>query len=358
MSNSSFYFSLRIMFFLFLLMCFQSFFYFDSDYYFSIGSPHLNTPDHIFYAGLVSDFDLDPAISSLNNYIVVSIYSFFNYFGASDLVVVSCFVNLFFLVCAYARVELLSYSVTRRFLSPLFFVAVLTVLPFSVLINKDSFAVLFYVVLVSFLFSYRKFDLVLLLLLMPIRIQFFMVFVFSLFILCGVRSGVKFRVVFLYFLGGAVALYIERAELLFSHGGYAEGGVSYFISMLNNNYYIGSFIFNILKPFQYVYDLYRGAVYDPSFIGGAVYFFRIYLFFMICLFFVCFFRAVFFPWSFFSNRDDGVVAVAVVVCSFFLVYMISPIVNYRYLINIAPIVVLLFFYSRNNYNVRDFKFAR
>ncbi|PWE47448.1 hypothetical protein [Pseudomonas prosekii] len=344
-NNSSLRFLSRLLAFFCILAFFQVVFYINFDYYFVSNGSYLNIPDHIFYEGVVTGFGLAPDISSLNNYVVSFIYSIFYILGMSDLVLVSLVLNIIILSYAYSRTELLCFHVTQRFLPLLYWMGLLSVLQFSILINKDSFGVLFYVLLVSYLMLRRKTDLLLLLILCPVRLQFFLVLSFSIFLVGGINSRkgrlkVIAKVAFLYCLCSVIALYLESNESLLAHSYYSEGGVAYWISTLNSQYYIGSFLLNVLKPIQYVYDLFRSAIIDDSLLGWGVYFSRLYLVFVILILSVRFCSAVYLPWRFFERREKFFVSI--VVCSFFLVYSISPIVDYRYLINIAPVLMLFF----------------
>ncbi|WP_413794629.1 MULTISPECIES: hypothetical protein [unclassified Pseudomonas] len=299
----------------------------------------------MFYERVVTGFSLIPDITSINNYVISFIYSLFFWLGFSDLVLVSLFVNVIVISIAYARSELLCFQVTKRFLPLLYWLGLLSALQFSILINKDSFGVLFYVVLVSFLMFRKRIDLCLLLILCPIRLQFLLVFVFSVFIASSINSqDRKIRVIakvgVLYVLCSIVAMYLESNEALLAHSRYAEGGVAQWISNLNNQFYIGSLLLNVLKPIQYVYDLFRSASVDHSVLGWGVYFSRLYLFFLIMIFSLYFFIAVYLPWVVIRKREMFIASV--VICSFFLVYSISPVVNYRYLLNISPVLILFF----------------
>lgn len=342
--NSRFFVSRFLCFFVILIL-FQAIFYSGFDYYFQVENRFLNVPDHLFYEGVITGFNLVPDITSINNYVVSFIYSLFFEVGFSDLILVSLFVNVIVISVAYARSELLCFQVTKRFLPLLYWLGLLSALQFSILINKDSFGVLFYVVLVSFLMFRKKTDLCLLLILCPIRLQFLLVFVFSVFIVSSINSRdrkikVIAKVGFLYFLCSIVAMYLESNEALLAHSHYAEGGVAQWISNLNKQFYIGSLLLNVLKPVQYVYDLFRSASVDYSVLGWGVYFSRLYLFFLIVVLSAYFFIAVYLPWIVIRKRE--VFIASVVICSFFLVYSISPVVNYRYLLNISPVLILFF----------------
>jgi len=344
-NNNSLRFAARLVCFFCVLAFFQAVFYVNFEYYFTPDSNYLNIPDHMFYEGVVTGFGLTPDISSLNNYVVSFIYSVFFQLGMSDLVLVSLALNLIILSYAYCRTELLCFRVTQKFLPIFYWLGLFSVLQFSILINKDSFGVLFYVSLVSYLMLRRKKDLFLVLLLCPIRLQFFLVFAFSIFLTGGAgarvgRAKLIFKIMFLYILCSAVAFYLESNESLLAHSYYSEGGVAYWISTLNSQYYIGSFLLNVLKPVQYVYDLYRSAIIDYSVLGWGVYFARLYLVFVIAILWFRFCSAVYLPWRF-SGRAEKLSS-SLVICSFFLVYSISPIVDYRYLINIAPVLMLFF----------------
>lgn len=345
MNNNSLFFLARVFIFFCILAFFQAVFYFDFYYYFTPDSSYLNIPDHMFYAGVVTGFDLVPDVSSLNNYIVSFIYSVFFNLGVSDLVSASFFLNISILTYAYWRTEMLCFDVTKRFLPVFYWLGLLAILQFSILINKDSFGVLFYVVLLSFLVLRKKSDLFLLLLLCPIRMQFFLVLAFSLFLVGALnahksKSKIGLKVFFLYFICSVVALYLESSEALLPHSYYSEGGVASWISLLNNQYYIGSFLLNVLKPIQYVYDLYRSANLDDSLLGWGVYLSRLYLVFVIVVLGYRFCSAVYLPWTFLKKGEQFFASV--VICSFFLIYSISPIVDYRYLINISPVLMLFF----------------
>lgn len=337
---------IRIMLFSFSLIFFQGVIYGNLNYYLSDGGFYLNVPDHVFYSGLIGFSDIELSASSLNNFVIVYLYSFVSSFFNIDIIFASALINLSVLVFAYARIEKLCFLITGNFLPFVYCLGFFLVLPFSVLINKDSFGVLFYILLVSFLIYRGGVDFFLLLLLFPLRLQFPLVFLFALLIFT-VRFGklekrycVVIMVLCLYFFGSGISLYAEYTQIFFLKSGYAEGGVAYWASFFNSNYYIGSFIFNLLKPLQYVYDLYRGAVFDYQLISAFIYFIKIYVFIVFCSSSVIFFRSVYSPWFFLSSRES--LAVSSVICSFFLVYIISPIVDFRYFMNIAPVFMLLF----------------
>ncbi len=152
------------------------------------------------------------------------------------------------------------------------------------------------------------------------------------------------KLLFLYVFCSTAALYLERSGALLSHESYAEGGVSYWISRLNSDYFIGSYLLNFLKPIQYVYDLYRGAVFDFSLVGVVVFYSRLIFFFLVLFYGFYFFRLVYAPWSY--NRHKDLFYISALVSSFFLVYMISPVVHYRYFIGIAPVIIFFLFLRR------------
>ncbi|MCD5978827.1 hypothetical protein [Pseudomonas quasicaspiana] len=344
-NNHSLLFVSRVFLFFCCVSFFQLTFYFDQDYYIRVGGAYLNVPDHRFYTGVVKWSCLVPGFTSLNNHVVTYIYSVFFSLGVSDLVLASIFLNVVVIGLAYSRIELLCFNANGRFIPLLYWLGLFCVFQFSILINKDSFAVLFYVTLVSFLILRKKTDFFLLLLLSPIRMQFAMVMFFAFFLAFWlpaqkIKIHIFARVFFLYCLCSMVALYFELNATLLAHKFYAKGGVAYLISSLNSQYYAGSFLLNVIKPVQYVYDLFRSAAYDGSVLGLVVYFSRLYLVFIIGLMGVSFFRGIYLPWTYIKAKEKY--SAAIVISSFFLVYSISPIVDFRYLINIAPALIVFF----------------
>ncbi|QUE77612.1 hypothetical protein [Stutzerimonas stutzeri] len=338
-------FALRVMCFALSVIIFQAVFLIDLNYYYSLGSSYINIPDHEYYVGVVAGGELLKSLSSLNNYSISVFYYYAHKVFGVDLVLISLVVNFVVLIVAYAKIERMYFSILGRFLPLIYCFALTAVLQFSVLINKDSFSVLFYVVLLSFLLTRAKFDIFLILILAPMRIQYVVILVLLCF-LSGVskesRLKVLLRVILLYFICSTVSLFLERHGILLSHDNYADGGVSRWISILNANYFIGSYVLNWIKPVQYIYDLYRGAHFDWSVIGAWVYLSRLTLFFSIILFGYSFFKLVYMPWTY--RRDRVSYSLSILISAFFLVYMISPVVHYRYFLGIAPVVLFSLFY--------------
>lgn len=341
-------FALRILVCATVIFAFQMSFFVGYEYYYNLGRSHINFPDHEFYIDVIGGEGLSNGLSSANNYSISAFYLILHDIFGLDLLLSSMLVNFLVMIFAYARLELICFHSSGRFLPIVCCLAIAVALQFAVLINKDSFSLLFYILLVSFLIARRSFDLFWILILMPMRIQFLMVFLCVLFLTAGSDGRASLRIfvrlLFLYVFCSTIALYLERSGSLLSHENYAEGGVSYWISKLNSDYFIGSYLLNFLKPIQYVYDLYRGAAFDFSLVGGVVFSSRLIFFFLILFYGFCFLRLVYAPWSYSRNKD--LFCIAALVSSFFLVYMISPVVHYRYLIGIGPVIILFFFLRR------------
>lgn len=347
-------FALRVLVCAAIIFTFQMSFFVGYEYYYGLGRSHINFPDHEFYVDVIGGEGLSIGLSSANNYSISAFYLIFRDVLGLDLLLSSMLVNFLVMIFAYARLEFICFYSSGRFLPIICCLSISVALQFAVLINKDSFSLLFYILLVSFLIARRGFDLFWILILIPMRIQFLMVFLCVLFLTAGGDDRASLRVfvkiLFLYIFCSTIALYLERSGSLLSHENYAEGGVSYWISKLNSDYFIGSYLLNFLKPIQYVYDLYRGAVFDFSLVGGVVFSSRLIFFFLILFYGLYFLRLVYAPWSYSRHKD--IFCVAALVSSFFLVYMISPVIHYRYLIGISPVIVLFFFLRREK--VRNF----
>jgi hypothetical protein len=346
--NSAEKFALRILVCAVVIFSFQIIFFLGYEYYFELGRSYINFPDHEFYVNVVGGEGLSANLTSVNNYPISAFYLTLHDIFGLDLIFSSMVVNFLVMIFSYARLEFICFYSSGRFLPIIGCLSIAVALQFSVLINKDSFSLLFYIILVSFLIARRGSDLFWVLVLMPMRVQFLMIFLCVLFLTAGVSGKASMRVfirlLFLYVFCSTIALYLERYGSLLSHENYAEGGVSYWISKLNSDYFIGSYLLNFLKPIQYVYDLYRGAVFDFSLVGIVVFSSRLIFFFLIIFNGIYFLRIVYAPWTYSQHKD--LFFVSALVCSFFLVYMISPVVHYRYLIGISPIIILFFFLRR------------
>lgn len=332
----------RSMIFGFCVLLFQGLFTLNSAYYFLEGGSYLNIPDHKFYVALLSGEGLEVTLSSINNFVIAFLYESIGLIFPFDYVGQSLFVNMLVLGFAFYTADTIVRKVTGKYLSPIYCIALGSVFQFSVLINKDSFAVLYYLLLVYYFLTGSKRVLVLLLVLCPIRIQLGLVFAFSTFLVfCAKRNKYAFvaGVLLLYSVGAAIATYLESSEVLLDHAGYAEGGVAALISDLNKRYYLGNFLLNVVKPLQYVYDLWRSAIFDGSILGSLIWFFKCVTLFLLGCNAYPIMTAMYMPWRF--NFAWAQVATATVVCAFFLVYLISPIVDYRYLMTIIPVMIVL-----------------
>ncbi|WP_166268187.1 hypothetical protein [Marinobacter caseinilyticus] len=343
--------STRVLIFSALIIGFQVVFSFE----YSLGlltNKFINIPDHEFYYTNISSSNLIGAFSSFNNFVIVKIYGFF-YAHGFNVELISFFINACVLIFSYWLLEFIIYFKTGRFFQPQYLITLFAIFQFSVLINKDSFAVLFYISLMSYALTNNRRFLLISIVLIPIRIQFLFIFIcFIIFQYLQKKSWtfILLGVLFFYFLGGMASVFLERSEVILGHQNYNSSGLAYLISWLNEKYFIGSILFNFVKPIQYFWDLMISLSVPGSVISFLVFFGRFSAILLISINFYRILSIIYMPWKF---RNYGeLLALNALVVSFFLIYIISPVVNYRYLLDFFPVILIAVILHRRRYPLK------
>jgi len=213
---------------------------------------------------------------------------------------------------------------------------------FAQLINKDSLTILVFLKIVeySLLGSKKRFYL-LLLLSVFVRIQL-PVFIFIYWFLLRKNTGYFKRFIIVY-IGFALASgYLAKYQLLLMSEETLASGFSYLVFKLNTQYYIGSLLLNPIRAMQYFYDLllsfsfYNDGQFDVSRIKNIPQ----------AIVFIALLPTVSITFFYYEkNMRTPARHLMAAVIAFFLVWLLNPMVNVRYVLLILPIIILLGFYQ-------------
>lgn len=326
-----------------LLVGIQVLFELGRAHYLLGGNDAVNIADHAFYSvRMYGDLSIPASLNEINNLAVTLIYAGLTRLTGVPLDRFAFLVNIPLLLLAYAVLERAHVLLTGRLLGWPYALGLLPLAAYVPLINKDAFSVLFHILLVASFLRPRAGSVGAVVALAPVRVQHLGMLAIGLLLAIprlapSVRAGLA---VFLYIVLSMVAGYVSSAELVFSATS-ATGtalGINAIVRELNDFGFLGSALLNLTIPIRHAFDLVRSVDFDGSPLNSVVMLGRIYL----VLTLVANLKGVFlliYCAPVFSNRR-GLYLTSVVVCSFFLVWMVSPIVHYRYFLDLAPVLLL------------------
>jgi hypothetical protein len=246
------------------------------------------------------------------------------------------------LLLAYVALERLHLQIASRPMRPRYVLGLLPLLAYVPLINKDSIGILFYVLLALTLLQAKRWRVLAMLALVPFRIQHLAILLMSLsFRLPALALSLRVGVLVLaYVLMAIIAAYISSSGLLFNADD-ATGsaiGITVLTRQLNEFGYLGSILLNLAVPLKYLFDLARSVWFDSSLVGVVIMFGRTYLSLLLLVNLWRVLQLIYLPPLFYSR--PALYSLSSVICSFFLIWMVSPVVHYRYLLNILPLLLL------------------
>lgn len=215
---------------------------------------------------------------------------------------------------------------------------------FAQLINKDSFTILIFFKLIEYsLYKNHKRIFLLFLFSFFIRVQLPLFIIVYLLLTYKCDKNLK-RLAFLYIVFALVSGYLSNYQSLIMSEETLGGGFSYIVHKLNSYYYVGSLILNPLRVLQYFYDLilsfdfYNLGYVDVSRLKNIP---QVIMFILLSPYvFLMFFYYE-------KNMKTPARYLMAAIVSFFLVWLLNPMINVRYILLILPVVILLGFYKRN-----------
>ncbi len=213
---------------------------------------------------------------------------------------------------------------------------------FAQLINKDSLTILvfFKVIEYSFLGSKKRlFFLFMLSILVRIQLPIFMLLYWFL-----TRSNVNYLKRFIISYVGLCLIsgYFAKYQLLLMSEETLANGFSYLVFKMNTEYYIGSLLLNPIRLLQYFYDLflsfsfYNNSSYDVSRLKNIPQ----------ALVFIALIPTLIITFIYYEkNMKTSIRYLMAAIVAFFLVWLLNPMVNVRYILLILPVIILLGFYQ-------------
>jgi hypothetical protein len=307
------------------------------------GNDLVNTMDHAFYSTRIYEaIDWLPPFAEFNNFAVTVLYAKLAYFTGLRIEQYAFLVNIPVLLLAYVALEHLHLLIASGPMRPLYALGLLPLLAYVPLINKDAFGILFYVLLALTLRQAKPWRLMAMLALVPFRVQHPGILLLTLsFRLPALALSVRVGLlVVVYVMLAVVAGYISVSEVLFISSG-ATGsaiGLTELARLLNDYGYLGSILLNLTIPIKYLFDLGRSVQFDASIVGAMIMFGRTYLTILLLANLLRVLPLIYLPPYFYSR--PSLYTLSSVICSFFLIWMISPVVHYRYLLNIVPLLLV------------------
>jgi hypothetical protein len=326
-----------------VMVVFQHFFEINREWLMAVGNDFVNTSDHKFYSERIfGDFNLQVvSLGELNNFPLTLLYGGLARLTHLRIDQYAYIVNIPILLFAYIVIERIHIIATGTVIRPIYVFGLLPLLAYVPLINKDAFGVLFYPLLALVFLRPRITDAIFIAVLLPLRIQHILVLIISLFfripsITFPLRVGI---LVVLYIILSTAAGYVSSSDLIFNAADVTGSatGLGYLVRSLNNYGYLGSVLFNLTVPLKYIFDLGRSVQTNYSVVGITIMIGRIGTTALLVLNARRLIPLIYCPPYFCERRQ--LYCISSVVCSFFLAWMVSPIVHYRYLLNVVPLLM-------------------
>src|SRR3989442_5690444 len=304
----------------------------------------LNDSDHEMYVSMIRLFEDEnyfALFASLTNnvgiaYIYLLLQQVFNYDLAQDTALVSFIVNslvfllAFMVFCKIVKLlDLTDKYVFVFFLNP-------GLIYYSQLINKESFSLLFALLMIYAVAANRiKLVLLLIPLSMIVRLQLGL-FGLSLVWLYN-RRNYMLSVALLYVITSIGSAVFATQVMPFDEAFLGLGTVQ-LVYALNESYYIGSLIFNPIRVIQYLYDLSSTIVFVKD---GAIDLYAlkdapvaVLMLFLLPFLFYAFCRP-----NYYQHTAHRILMTSII--TFMLVLLMNHLIHARYLFPILPIVFLL-----------------
>lgn len=300
-----------------------------------------NIHDHLIY---IENIDMVRSGESLfefaNDKGIASIYLLLSYLlpflVTEDMELISFVFNTVILSVSFLLYSKISDQLGLGLYGRLSFFVNLSLIYFSQLINKDMLTIFYFLIAVQLGMKKRYW---LLLMIVPlfvyVRIQLAIFAVILIYISMGRKLWWKVLLAYLFtsLLAGYLSVYhsIIGDESLGS-------GFNLFVMEFNRSYLVGYVLFNPVRLFQYVVDAYLSFVIYTE--DGAIDVAKV-LRIPILTMFVCFYRDFF---SMIVNINQYLNTelrpLILVVIAYSLTWLMSPIINARYVMLITPVLLL------------------
>jgi hypothetical protein len=313
-----------------------------NDYFLSA----LNTHDHFVYVDTIENIRNGGISIGLNNNSGISLI----YIALSEVFAVeenlnwktfSLKVNIFVIILSFIYyVKIHSFLGISRYWSLLFFLNT-PLLYFSQLINKDSFTIFSFLIILYYLLKKRFLILLCLLpLFFLIRIQlaiFLLILIFSV-------AGKHFplRIFLAYTATSLMGGLIARYSLVIANESIPEG-FSRFVYVMNESYLIGNLLLNPIRALQFIQALLASFDFRLS---GVVDFSRLINIPQVVIVLLVFpyFISAFFTSRYYRNSIEKTLLGFIYIYIF--VWLMNPTINIRYVLLITPIMILLAIYKK------------
>ncbi len=335
---------------LFLLFTFLSFLYYFVFVISNNGGVHLlqeatNIHDHLIYVKNIElvangeslfEFANDKGIASI--YLMLA--NIFPYFATENMELMAFLFNTITLILCYAIYSKITDDLGLGVLGHLSFFFHLSFLYFSQLINKDMLTIFYFLLSVRFGMQGRYW---ILLLLLPFFVFVRMQLVVFTFILIFFSMGGKFwwKVAAAYIVTSLLAGYLSVNHSIIGDESLG-GGFNAFVIDFNNSYLVGYLLFNPVRLFQYVVDAYLSfLIFTHEGVIDVAKILRIPVLVLFVFLIPAIVRLI-------ANLnryiDSPLRPLILVVIAYALTWLMSPIVNARYVVLITPVmlVALLF----------------
>ena len=302
----------------------------------------INVPDNLRYISYIENGFEGFLLSGVNNYSIVFIYSILTSLFSGSIEVVAFIINIFILLISYILTERFSRKNTGSFLSRRHFLVFMVLLPFILMINKDIFIVLYLLMVLVWWFSGGVLNFIIVFSLSLLKIQLVPIFLVFLFLNYAARYGSSVFILsvgFLYVFISFVSSYF--GVLVFDLSNYSDvGNIAHIKFSINQSvFFLGDLLFNFLLPIQFVYDLILSIKLGDDALLVAISIFKLFFLGFILLNSRKTAKLIYYPSAFINHKL--LFPYVCLLISFFLVSMISPIINYRYFLPCAPILIIM-----------------
>ncbi|HCM64409.1 MAG TPA: hypothetical protein DIT05_17965 [Morganella sp. (in: Bacteria)] len=291
----------------------------------------------------------------INNNIGISTFYFliayfFNVIGINiDFNILSLCINnilICFIFLSYRKIIILLYLPRVYILT--FFLCI-SLIYFSQLINKDIFTILFFLKCIEYSIQ-KKYKMIISLSILSFFIRFQLLPLFILYLIIIKRTKHPIiKILFIYTILSILNGILSRYQLHFFNEKTLGSGLSYLIFSINQQYFIGSLLFNPIRIIQYIHDLILSFdfIIDNKIDVGrlknipqAIVF--IFLLPFIITPFLRYRKSI-------ENTDKYFISLTI---SFFMIWLFNPTINVRYFICLLPTLQIFGFYQLNKYRLK------
>lgn len=284
-------------------------------------------------------------VTSLNNDLGISLLyilfiKLFSIFGITNISDISFCVNIITLFLVYKLYTDICNIINLKGKTWLFFFLEFQLLYFVQLINKDLFTILFFLIVLKLLLIKKYKEIIFWsVLFFFVRIQ---LLVFGLLVLFLSYGNFKKRVIISYVITSLIGGYTAVNGNLISKESMGSGFGSFVMTINSEYYYLGNLLLNPFRILQFFLDIFLSFnIYTDGKIDVAK-ILRIPI--LIVLAFHLKYLMYFFKRGFTLNNQ--LMAITVVIISFFLTWLMNPTVNARYIMLIVPILIILLRYRK------------